>query len=72
MTEVSRLDSVPPGTQDSQFAQLEDRLVATYGPDRRDILHTLITQERDRFAHARVHAFVPILVERSVRSRLSS
>ena len=70
MTEVSTLESITAGAQDVQFAQLEDRLVADYGPDRRDTVRALVAQERGRFADARVHVFVPILVERSVRSWL--
>ncbi|HEV2779965.1 MAG TPA: hypothetical protein VGX25_11265 [Actinophytocola sp.] len=32
----------------------------------------LVARERNRFADARVHAFVPILVERSVRAHLAT
>ena len=54
-----------------QFAELEARLVDEFGSDRRSTVHRAVEEERDRFADARVHTFVPILVERSVRSRLS-
>jgi hypothetical protein len=47
------------------------QLVDEYGGDRRDAVRQLVTQERSRFSDARVHAFVPILLERSVRSRLN-
>lgn len=56
---------------DAQLAEVESRLVDEYGADRRAAVHRAVEQERHRFDHARVHAFVPILVERSVRSRLS-
>ena len=71
MTEAATLDSMVSVVQDSQFTALEDRLVDDYGADHRVTVHALVEAERDRFAGARVHAFVPILVERSVRSRLS-
>lgn len=38
----------------------------------RSRLHTLVDHERTRFAGARVHAFVPILVERAVRASLAT
>jgi hypothetical protein len=56
---------------DKQIAELETRLVNEFGPNRRATVHHVVEQERHRFDNARVHAFVPILVERSVRSRLS-
>ena len=54
---------------------LADRLVDSYG--RRDLGHghtirDLVTAEASRFDHAKVHAFVPILVERAVRGRLDA
>jgi hypothetical protein len=55
----------------AQLAELETRLLNEYGPEQRDTVHTALKEERRRFAGARVHAFVPILVERSVRSRLA-
>lgn len=57
--------------QDVRFAELEARLVDEYGADRRATVHDTVVEERHRFDHARVHAFVPILVERSARSRLA-
>ena len=58
--------------QRSQFAELEARLVDDYGSDRRAIVHRAVEEERDRFADASIHTFVPIFVERSVRSRLGT
>jgi hypothetical protein len=72
MADAQTLDSIVEGAQDSQFAQVENRLIGDYGDERRDTVHALVAQERRRFAGARVHAFVPILVERSVRSRLAA
>jgi hypothetical protein len=55
---------------DKQIAEVEARLVNEFGANRSTI-HRVVEQELHRFDRARVHAFVPILVERSVRSRLS-
>ena len=35
-------------------------------------VHAMVDHERARFAGARVHAFVPILVERAVRAALAA
>ena len=56
---------------DVQIAEVESRLVDEYGANRRATVHRAVEEERHRFDRARIHAFVPILVERSVRSRLS-
>lgn len=71
MADEPTLDSMAERAQDLQFAQVESRLIGDYGDERRDTVHTMVEQERRRFAGSRVHAFVPILVERSVRSRLA-
>ncbi|HEU5469283.1 MAG TPA: hypothetical protein VFV67_01420 [Actinophytocola sp.] len=72
MADAPSLDSMAEAAQDTQFAQLEARLVDDYGQNRRAAVHSLVDQERHRFSDARVHTFVPILVERSVRARLST
>jgi hypothetical protein len=56
---------------DVAVAEVESRLIEDLGADRRTAVHQAIEEELHRFDHARIHAFVPILVERSVRSRLS-
>ena len=53
-----------------QLAEVEERLVDEFGAERRGTVHRVVEEERQRFDDASVHAFVPILVERSVRSRL--
>ncbi|MFD9736590.1 three-helix bundle dimerization domain-containing protein [Umezawaea sp. NPDC059074] len=53
-----------------QYAKLEQRLVDDYGDTAEAVVHHAVEQERDRFADASVHSFVPVLVERSVRARL--
>ena len=53
-----------------RYAKLERRLVDDYGDAARAVVHHAVERERDRFTDARVHAFVPVLVERSVRARL--
>jgi hypothetical protein len=55
-----------------QYAHIEARLVDEYGPRRGAAVRHVIAEERGRFADARIHAFVPILVERSVRTRLGT
>lgn len=64
------LDSKATATLEVQLAQLEDRLVNDYGDERRPTVHALVEHERGRFADARVHTYVPILMERSIRSHL--
>jgi translation initiation factor 2 alpha subunit (eIF-2alpha) len=56
---------------DAAIAEVESRLVDEYGTERRAIVHRAVEEERHRFDRAAVHAFVPILVERSVREQLS-
>jgi hypothetical protein len=69
MPEAPNLDTLT--DQRVQFTELKARLVDEFGSDRRAVVHRAVEEERSRFADARVHAGVPILVERSVRSRLS-
>jgi hypothetical protein len=54
----------------AKLEEVENRLVEEYGADRREAVHTALAEEHRRFENASVHAFVPILVERSVRARL--
>jgi hypothetical protein len=71
VTNEPTLDSIVTATLDSQLGELESRLVHDYGAERRSTVHALVEQEKARFADVRVHAFVPILMERSIRSRLA-
>lgn len=71
MTDEPTLDSIATSTLDVQLGELESRLVHDYGTERPPTVHALVEQERARFANARIHAFVPILMERSIRSRLA-
>jgi hypothetical protein len=70
MTGGSTLEAMAATALDTQLTELQARLVEEYGSDREETVRALMDDERDRFADARVHAFVPILVERSARSRL--
>lgn len=70
MPETPSLDTLT--DEQAQLAELEARLVDELGADRRAIVHRAVEEEHNRFADARIHAFVPILVERSVRSRLGA
>ncbi len=65
------LDTMASEQPDSRFDQLEDRLSHDYTGVTRDRLHDLVRRERARFAQARIRAFVPILVERAVRTALA-
>lgn len=66
---IGALDATARG---DQYAHIETRLVDEYGPRRGVAVRHVIAEERGRFADARIHAFVPILVERSVRTRLGT
>lgn len=60
----------PAGTDlDAQLAELTTRLGAEYGTGNE--VGRMVEEERLRFADARIHSFLPILIERSVRSRLT-
>jgi len=54
----------------TQLHQMEARLVDDYGPAREADIHAAVQEEHDRFREAKVTTFVPILIERHVRSRL--
>jgi hypothetical protein len=66
------LDGMAGEQQHAQFVELEARLIHEYGSDRSTMVHRTVTEERDRLADARIQAFVLILVERQVRSRLDA
>lgn len=55
---------------DGQLAQLEERLTHDHPALAPGAIHELVERERTRFADAHVRAFVPILVERAVRTSL--
>jgi hypothetical protein len=58
--------------QNAQFAELQAKLIDEFGSDRSAMVHRMVTEGRDRFADAPIQAFVLILVERQVRSRLDT
>jgi hypothetical protein len=65
-------DAVP-GQADhlrSQLDELAGRLARDYADVATDTLRSYVRAESDRFADARVRAFIPVLVERAVRGRL--
>ncbi|WP_103349495.1 three-helix bundle dimerization domain-containing protein [Amycolatopsis sp. CA-128772] len=66
---MSTLDTMT--SLDTHLAQLEDRLGQDYTNLTRTRIHAMVDRERARFAGARIHAFVPILVERAIRAALS-
>ncbi|OXM64231.1 three-helix bundle dimerization domain-containing protein [Amycolatopsis vastitatis] len=69
---MSTLDTMASEQLDTHLAQLEDRLGQDYANVTRIRLHAMVDRERARFAGARIHAFVPILVERAVRAALAT
>ena len=72
MTDASTIEEMAVAGSHTQFAEVEARLVEEYGRDHPERVRRVVSEERDRFAGARVHVFVPILVERSARSRLEN
>jgi hypothetical protein len=54
-----------------QLAEVEDRLTHDYDEVGTLSVHNLVERERARFADARIHVYVPILVERAVRTSLA-
>lgn len=69
---MSTLDTMASEQLDTHLAQLEDRLGKDYANVGRSRLHAMVDHERARFAGARIHAFVPILVERAIRAALTT
>jgi hypothetical protein len=64
------LDAMAGEQLDSQFTQVEERLTNDHPELTPGAAHELVEHERTRFADAHVRAFVPILVERAIRSSL--
>ncbi len=54
----------------SQLDELAGRLARDYADVATDTVRSYVRAESDRFADARVRAFIPVLVERAVRGRL--
>ena len=54
---------------DRQVGLLRARLTAEFGPDHG--VDQVVDEERHRFDDARIHSFLPILIERSARARLT-
>jgi len=55
----------------SQLDELTGRLARDYADVGTDTVRSYVRAESDRFADARVRAFIPVLVERAVRGRLA-
>jgi hypothetical protein len=47
-------------------------LVRDHGDVPVKAVHDWVQQEQARFANARVHSFIPVLVERAVRSKVAA
>ena len=64
----------PDDALDAQLAQLEDQLVARYvghGQHDEAEVRAQVQRATQRFAHARVRSFLPILIERAVKAALT-
>lgn len=66
---TTTMDRLAGGELDRQVDVLKARLTEEFGPDRG--VGQVLDEERTRFAGARIHSFLPILIERSARARLS-
>ncbi|WP_284748226.1 three-helix bundle dimerization domain-containing protein [Amycolatopsis sp. RTGN1] len=66
------LDTMASEQLDTQLTQLKDRLTHDFAGLAPARVHDLVNNGRTRFAEARIHAFVPILIERAVRTTLAT
>ncbi|WP_370542051.1 three-helix bundle dimerization domain-containing protein [Amycolatopsis sp. FDAARGOS 1241] len=64
------MDATASEQLDIQFAHLETRLARDYTALDPSVVRGPIARERSRFDQARIHAYLPILVERAARSTL--
>jgi hypothetical protein len=65
---ATTLDGLAGTELEKHLAALTAKLDSEYPTS--DNVHQVIDEERQRFADARIHSFLPILIERSARSRL--
>jgi hypothetical protein len=72
MDEPNTLDAFAgsPEHMQAQLEEVEERLVKAYGTEVADEVHEQVREQKNRFANAKVTAFVPILIERAVRENL--
>jgi hypothetical protein len=71
----SSLESLEEQQVGQHLRDMEDRLVTEYAsqPDiGEDRVRHALGRVRERFADARIHAFLPILVERAAREELNA
>ncbi|HEY0641179.1 MAG TPA: hypothetical protein VGD67_26405 [Pseudonocardiaceae bacterium] len=57
---------------DEQLDRVERRITEEHPEVGADTVHDYVRVERERFADATVHVFLPILIERAVRERLAA
>lgn len=67
-TVKTTMDRLASGELDRQLDLLKVRLAEEFGGDR---VGAVLDEERGRFAAACIHSFLTILIERSVRARLT-
>jgi hypothetical protein len=73
MTEPRTVDAIASSSDqiEAQLDRVETRLVDEYESVDEDTVRRHVRDERQHFAGAKVQVFLPILVERAVRDRLS-
>lgn len=70
MTATHTIDDISYDQLGEHLKALEERLVNRYPAVPAEVIRGFRRSATDRFAAAKVHVFVPILVERAVRERV--
>jgi hypothetical protein len=70
MSSGAAMDDLHGKQLEQQLRDVEHRLVRDHGDVPVKAVHDWVQQEQARFANARVHSFISVLVERAVRSKL--
>jgi hypothetical protein len=70
MSNAVTMDELHGEQLDQQLRDLEQRLARDHTNLSAKVVHECVEQERARFAGARIFSYIPVLVERAVRSKL--
>lgn len=70
MTATHTMDEISHDQLGEHLRALEERLISRYPAVPAEVIREFRRSETDRFAAAKVHVFVPILVERAVRAHV--
>jgi hypothetical protein len=71
MTATHTMDDISHGQLGEHLEALEERLISRYPAVPAEVIRRFRRSATDRFATAKVHVFVPILVERAVREHIA-